>query len=90
MLKIVKTSIIVACVAALNIGYAQANIGETFENTCTIVKADSKGELGKKLKYVKPDFKLKLKENYTNISCSNDKSSARSTTLNSAALYNRF
>ncbi|MEO9945666.1 MAG: DUF3718 domain-containing protein [Paraglaciecola sp.] len=90
MLKTVKMSITIACITALSSGYAQANIGETFENNCTIVKADNKGELGKKLKHVKPDFKSKLKEHYANISCNDGNNVSRSTILNSAALYDRF
>ncbi|MEP0356504.1 MAG: hypothetical protein ABJH06_04025 [Paraglaciecola sp.] len=91
MLKTVRMSITIACMSVLSISYAHANIGETFENNCTIVKTDNKGELGKKIKSVKPDFKLKLKEHfYANISCSDGKNLPRSTILNSAALYDRF
>ena len=39
------------------------------QNICTIVKADDKGELRKKMKRVRSDFSLKLKDYYSGISC---------------------
>ncbi|MFT2091526.1 hypothetical protein [Paraglaciecola sp. 2405UD69-4] len=69
MLKIVKVSIAIASVALFSIGHANAHVGEIFVDNCTIVKSDDKGELSKKAKYVKPDFKLKLKDFSTNSPC---------------------
>jgi hypothetical protein len=71
MLKIVKTSLsAVAVAAALSFaGSAQANINAALQNICTIVKADDKGELRKKMKRVRSDFRLKLKDYYSGVSC---------------------
>jgi hypothetical protein len=69
MLKIVKTSIVIATASLMFAGSAQADISEALQNICTIVKADDKGELRKKMKRVQSDFRLKLKDYYTGISC---------------------
>jgi hypothetical protein len=69
MLKIVKTSIVIATASLMFAGSAQADINEALQNICTIVKADDKGELRKKMKRVQSDFRLKLKDYYTGISC---------------------
>jgi hypothetical protein len=55
MLKIVKTSNAIT-IASLNLaGKAQADVGEALQNICTIVKADDKGDLRKKMKRVQSD-----------------------------------
>jgi hypothetical protein len=70
MLKIVKTSII-ATVATLSFtGSAHADINDALANICNIVTADDKGELRKKMRTVQSDFRLKLKDYYTGVSCS--------------------
>lgn len=69
MLKIVKTSIAIATTSVLFIGNAQADINEALQNICTIVKADDKGELRKKMKVVESDYRMKLQAYYTGISC---------------------
>ncbi|MFT5924102.1 MAG: hypothetical protein ACI9LE_001095 [Paraglaciecola sp.] len=69
MLKIVNTSIAIATASLLFAGNAQADISEALQNICTIVKADDKGELRKKMKRVQSDFRLKLKDYYTGVSC---------------------
>lgn len=69
MLKIVKTSIAIATFSILATGTAQADVNEALQNICTIVKADDKGELRKKMKRVQSDFRLKLKDYYSGISC---------------------
>ena len=61
MLKIVKTSIAIATASLIFAGTAQADVSEALQNICTIVKADDKGELRKKMKRVQSDFRLKLK-----------------------------
>lgn len=69
MLKIVKASL---AVAALSVGYsnvAHADINEALANICTIVQADDKTELRKKMRAVQSDFRLKLRDYYTGISC---------------------
>ena len=69
MLKIVKTSIAIASLSLTLTGTAQADINDALQNICTIVKADDKGELRKKMKRVQSDFRLKLKDYYSGISC---------------------
>jgi hypothetical protein len=69
MLKIVKTSIAIAATSVLFVGNAQADINEALQNICTIVKADDKGELRKKMKVVESDYRMKLQDYYTGISC---------------------
>ena len=84
MLKIVKTSIAIATLSLLTAGNAQADVSEALQNICTIVKADDKGELRKKMKRVQSDFKLKLKDYYTGVSCGGN-SLIRTAMLNNAA-----
>jgi hypothetical protein len=69
MLKIIKTSIAIATLSLTVTGTAQADINEALQNICTIVKADDKSELRKKMKRVQSDFRLKLKDYYAGISC---------------------
>ena len=69
MLKIVKTSIAVAIVSLMMSGTAHADINDALQNICTIVKADDKGQLRKKMKKVKSDFNLKLRDYYSGITC---------------------
>ena len=69
MLKIVKTSIAIATASLLFAGTAQADINVALQNICTIVKADDKGELRKKMKRVQSDYRMKLKDYYTGVSC---------------------
>ncbi|MFT6343983.1 MAG: hypothetical protein ACJAWQ_001049 [Paraglaciecola sp.] len=83
MLKIVKTSIVIATASLMFAGSAQADISEALQNICTIVKADDKGELRKKMKRVQSDFRLKLKDYYTGISCGGN-SLIRTAMLNNA------
>ena len=69
MLKIVKTSIVIATASLIFAGTAQADVSEALQNICTIVKADDKGELRKKMKRVQSDYRLKLKDYYSGVSC---------------------
>ena len=69
MLKIVKTSIAIATASLIFAGTAQADVSEALQNICTIIKADDKGELRKKMKRVQSDFRLKLKDYYSGVSC---------------------
>ncbi len=69
MLKIVKTSIIVAAASLAFAGTAQADVNDALANICTIVKADDKSELRKKMKKVQSDYKLKLQDYYNGVSC---------------------
>jgi hypothetical protein len=69
MLKIVKTSIALAAASFIVAGHAKADINEALQNICTIVKADDKGELRKKMRMVQSDYRLKLQDYYSGISC---------------------
>ena len=70
MLKLIKYSIAIVTIYFLTVDNAQADVSEALQNICTIVKADDKGELRKKMKRVEPDFNLKLKDCYTGMPCS--------------------
>ena len=83
MLKIVKTSIAIATMSLLTAGNAQADVSEALQNICTIVKADDKGELRKKMKRVQSDYRLKLKDYYTGVTCGGN-SLIRTAMLNDA------
>jgi hypothetical protein len=69
MLKIVKTSIAIAAASVMFSGAAHADVNAALQNICTIVKTDDKGELRKKMKKVQSDYRLKLKDYYTGVSC---------------------
>ena len=49
---------------------AQASIEEALANICAIVQADDKSELRKKMKNVRSDYNLQLRDFYSGISCS--------------------
>jgi hypothetical protein len=83
MLKIVNTSIAIAITSLIFAGNAQADVGEALQNICTIVKADDKGELRKKMKRVQSDYNLKLKDYYTGVTCGGN-SLIRTAMLNGA------
>jgi hypothetical protein len=69
MLKTVKTSIAIAAASLIMTGTAHADINAALKNICTIVKADDKSQLRKKMKKVKSDFNLRLNDYYSGISC---------------------
>jgi hypothetical protein len=69
MLKLFKTTIAIATISLFAAGNAQANVSDALQNICTIVKADDKSELRKKMKLVQSDYKLKLKDFYAGVSC---------------------
>ncbi|WP_339899754.1 DUF3718 domain-containing protein [Paraglaciecola polaris] len=69
MLKIVKTATAIAIACGTTFSSAHADVVEDLQNICTIVKADDKGELRKKMKKVESDYRLKLQDYYTGISC---------------------
>jgi hypothetical protein len=70
MLKIVKTSIVIAASTLAFSNAAQADgISDALANICTIVQADDKGELRKKMRSVQSDYRLKLRDYYSGISC---------------------
>ncbi|HBY39131.1 MAG TPA: hypothetical protein DEH24_06935 [Alteromonas sp.] len=69
MLKIVKTSLVIATATLAFSGTAHANVEEALANICNIVSADDKGELRKKMRSVQSDYRLKLHDYYSGISC---------------------
>lgn len=72
MLKLVKTSIAIVATSLLFTGTAQADVNAALANICTIVKADDKSELRKKMKKVQSEFRLKLQDYYDGVSCNGD------------------
>ena len=56
---------------------------EALANICTIVSADDKGELRKKMRDVQSDYRLKLRDYYAGITC-NGQSLIRTALQNNA------
>ncbi len=83
MLKIVKASILIASTSFIFAGNAQAGIEDDLQNICNIVKTDDKGELRKKMKKVQSDYRLKLKDYYSGVTCGGN-SLIRTAMLNNA------
>jgi hypothetical protein len=54
-----------SCISNANAG----EIEETLANICAIVEADDKGELRKKMRTVRTNFSIKLRDYYGGISC---------------------
>ena len=55
--------------AALLSPVAQADLTEDLQNICTIVKNNDKGELRKKMRGVKDDYRMRLGDFYEGVSC---------------------
>jgi hypothetical protein len=83
MLKFATVSILVVAASAVFSKQAFADVAQDLQNICTIVKADDKDELRKKMKKVESDHSLKLQDYYTGISCGGD-SLIRTAILNNA------
>ena len=83
MLKIVKTSLIIAATSLTISNAAHADVNEALANICTIVQADDKGELRKKMRRVQSDYKMKLRDYYSGVSC-NGNSLIRTALVNNA------
>ena len=82
-LKICKTiSASTALLFAMS-GTASAGVEEDLQNICTIVKADDKSELRKKMKRMQSDYRLKLHDYYSGITCGGQ-SLIRTAMLNNA------
>ena len=60
-----------------------SDVETTLANICSIVAADDKSELRKKIKLVRSNYQLRLKDYYTGISC-NGNSMIRTAVLNNA------
>ncbi len=69
MTKVSLAGIAFVVSSALVSVQAQADVNADLENICTIVKTDDKSQLRKKLKQVRSDYRLKLRDIYNNISC---------------------
>ncbi len=69
MLKVVKSSVVIGFAALSIAGTVQADINDDLANICTIVQADDKGELRKKMRRVQSDYRLKLNDYYSGITC---------------------
>ena len=70
MLKFKKITLMAALGAAMGFSsMANADVNETLANICTIVEADDKGELRKKMRAVNSDYRLKLRDYYSGITC---------------------
>ncbi|CAB9493725.1 DUF3718 domain-containing protein [Alteromonas macleodii] len=82
MLKIVKASLVIAGTFGVS-SVAHADVSEALANICTIVQADDKGELRKKMRAVQSDYRMKLKDYYSGVSCSGN-SLIRTAMLNNA------
>lgn len=72
MLKIVKTSALLIATSFMFAGSAHADVNDDLQNICTIVKADDVSELRKKMKKVQDNYRLKLQDYYTGITCSGE------------------
>ncbi|RDV24484.1 DUF3718 domain-containing protein [Alteromonas aestuariivivens] len=69
MLKVVKLSLVTSAMTLMSAGFANAGVEDDLANICTIVQADDKGELRKKMRRVESDYSLKLHDYYSGISC---------------------
>ncbi|WP_026377150.1 DUF3718 domain-containing protein [Aestuariibacter salexigens] len=83
MLKIVKTSAAVIAASFVFTGTAQADINDALQNICSIIAADDKGELRKKMRKVQSDYRLKLNDYYSGVTCGGQ-SLIRTAILNNA------
>ncbi len=83
MLKIVKASIAFAVTSLLVTAPAQATVNEALQNICSIIKADDKGQLRKKMKKVQSEYNLRLQDYYHGVSCGGN-SLIRTAMLNNA------
>lgn len=84
MLKTKLYALAVALPFALVSAPSQAGDVETaLANICTIVVADDKSELRKKIKVVRSNFRLQLKDYYTGVKC-NGNSMIRTAALNNS------
>ncbi|NVK58080.1 MAG: DUF3718 domain-containing protein [Alteromonadaceae bacterium] len=69
MLKFAKTAALVLTASFGINATATAGVEDALANICTIVSADDKGELRKKMRAVESDYRLKLRDYYSGISC---------------------
>ncbi|WP_414827747.1 DUF3718 domain-containing protein [Alteromonas sp. H39] len=82
MLKNVKYPLLLSLGLSVS-PVAMADVNEALANICTIVQADDKGELRKKMRMVESDYRMKLKDYYSGVSCGGN-SLIRTAALNNA------
>ncbi len=82
MLKSVKYPLLLSLTFGVA-PFATADVNQALANICTIVQADDKGELRKKMRMVESDYRLKLKDYYAGVSCGGN-SLIRTAALNNA------
>lgn len=80
MTKVLLSSLVLLFAVS---GAANASLEQDLKNICTIVKANDKGELRKKMKIVQADYRLKLRDYYSGITCGGN-SLIRTAMLNDA------
>ena len=68
MLKKILISCALLSVASASF-QANAKVEEALANICAIVEANDKGELRKKMKTVRSDYSLQLRDYYSGITC---------------------
>ncbi|MEW9796613.1 DUF3718 domain-containing protein [Alteromonas sp. CYL-A6] len=78
-----KSMLSVTALTLVFTGAAHADVSDALANICTIVKADDKGELRKKMTDVQKDYRLSLQDYYSAISCEGN-SLIRTAVLNNA------
>ncbi|WP_026377143.1 DUF3718 domain-containing protein, partial [Aestuariibacter salexigens] len=83
MKKFTKASIALVSMSFLFAGSANASIEDALSNICAIVQADDKGELRKKMRKVQSDYRLKLQDYYSGVTCGGN-SLIRTAMLNNA------
>jgi hypothetical protein len=69
MLKVIFKSLGILIFSLIFNRFALADVNEALQNICTIIQADDKSELRKKMKIVESDYRLKLQDYYTGVSC---------------------
>lgn len=71
MLKFKKTTLATALILGVSFSATSqaSDINEALQNICTIVKANDKSELRKKMKTVQSNYHLKLNDYYSGITC---------------------
>lgn len=82
-MKTLKYFIALPFLTAPHITVANDDVSAALANICSIVIADDKGELRKKMKIVNSNFRLKLRDFYSGVSC-NGNSLIRTAVLNDA------
>jgi hypothetical protein len=70
MLKKIVKPLLVIVPLVFSVSASSSEIETALANICEIVKTDDKGELRKKMKNVRSNFNLQLRDYYNGISCS--------------------